>query len=74
MAVPMKTGSTVEPGTPQPLFPVPAIPLPANWSFYAPSRDCQRFLVNAPTGGESAAAVAQPVTVVLNWQAAIKKK
>jgi hypothetical protein len=28
-------------------------------------RDGQRFLVNAPAGGE--AAVAQPITIVTNW-------
>jgi len=68
MAVPIKLGSTVEPGTPQPLFPIP--PVRANVS-YAPSRDGQRFLVNVPAGGESAAA--PPITVVTNWQAAQKK-
>jgi eukaryotic-like serine/threonine-protein kinase len=71
MAVPIKLGSAVEPGTPQPLFPVPAFL--SSYLAYAPSRDGQRFLVNAPAGGESAAA-APPVTVVLNWQAAIKRK
>ena len=33
--------------------------------------DGQRFLVNAPAGGEAAAA--PPITVVTNWQAAFKK-
>jgi Tol biopolymer transport system component/predicted Ser/Thr protein kinase len=65
-AVPVKLGSTVEPGTPQPLF---AIPAAGAW---APSRDGQRFLVDMPTGGESAAA-APPITIVLNWQAGLKK-
>jgi hypothetical protein len=57
----------MEAGTPQPLFPV--LPLGANALgavFYAPMRDGQRFLVNVPAGGE--AAVAQPITVVTNWQ------
>ncbi len=39
---------------------------------YAPMRDGQRFLVNVPAGGEAAAAV-QPITVVTNWQAGLKK-
>jgi len=69
MAVPIKLGSTVEPGTPQPLFPIP--PVRTNVS-YAPSRDGQRFLVNVPAGGESGAA-ALPITVVTNWQGALKK-
>jgi Tol biopolymer transport system component len=67
MAVPVKLGATMEAGTPQPLFPV--LPLGANALgavFYAPMRDGQRFLVNVPAGGE--AAVAQPITVVTNWQ------
>jgi serine/threonine protein kinase/Tol biopolymer transport system component len=69
MAVPIKLGSTVEPGTPQPLFPIPPVRISVS---YAPSRDGQRFLVNVPAGGESAAA-APPVTVVTNWQAGLKK-
>jgi hypothetical protein len=34
-------------------------------------RDGQRFMVNAPAGGEGAAT--SPFTVVTNWQAALKK-
>lgn len=69
MAVPIKLGATVEVGTPQPLFPIPQ----TGGAFsYAPMRDGQRFLVNVPAGGE-AAAVAQPITVVTNWQAGFKK-
>jgi eukaryotic-like serine/threonine-protein kinase len=72
MAAPIKIISTVEPGTPEPLFTFPA---PSNLVLlgfaYAPSRDGQRFLVNAPAGGENAAA--PPLTVVTNWQAALKK-
>ena len=65
MAVPIKSGSTVEPGTPQALFSVPRI------TSYAPSRDGQRFLVNVPAGGEVSAV--SPVTVITNWQTALKK-
>ena len=71
MAVPVKLGATVEAGTPQPLFPA-AFGLNATGSVYEPSRDGQRFLVNVPAGGETAAG-AQPLTVVTNWQAAFKK-
>ena len=66
MAVPIKLGSSnVEPGTPQTLFSLPGV------LGYAPSRDGQRFLVNARAGGEGAAI--PPVTVVTNWQAGLKK-
>ncbi len=72
MAAPIKLGATIEAGTPQPLFPIFPFPGPAAApSIYAPMHDGQRFLVNAPAGGESAAA--PPVTVVTNWQAAFKK-
>ena len=71
MAVPIKLGAAVEPGTPQLLFPFPALTFNQLGSAYAPSRDGQRFLVNAPAGGESAAV--PPVTVIANWQAALKK-
>jgi eukaryotic-like serine/threonine-protein kinase len=71
MAVPVKLGATVEVGTPQPLFPA-AFPLNLVGLVYEPSRDGQRFLVNVPAGGE-AAVTSQPLTVVTNWQAALKK-
>jgi len=72
MAVPVKLGETVQAGIPQPLFPIPPFPgIQFGASFYAPLGDGQRFLVNAPVGGE--AAVAPPFTVVTNWQAAFKK-
>jgi Tol biopolymer transport system component len=72
MAVQVKLGATVEAGAPQPLFPVSqAITLVGGIVAYQPSRDGQRFLVNVPAGGE--AAVVQPITIVTNWQAALKK-
>jgi Tol biopolymer transport system component len=72
MAVPVKLSATIEAGTPQPLFPLSPFPgIAAAPSIYAPMRDGQRFLVNAPAGGEAAAA--PPFTVVTNWQAAFKK-
>ena len=36
---------------------------------YVPSRDGRRFLINTPTGD----AAMVPITVVLNWTAALKK-
>ena len=68
-AVPVKPGATVEVGTPQPLFPIPQT---AGVAYaYAPMHDGQRFLVNVPAGGDAAAV--QPVTVLSNWQAGLKK-
>jgi Tol biopolymer transport system component len=51
MAAPIKLGSTIEAGTPQPLFPLSTFPgFASALAFYAPMRDGQRFLVNAPRG------------------------
>jgi eukaryotic-like serine/threonine-protein kinase len=65
MAVPMKIGTTVEPGLPVPLFEVNSL------SFFpydvAPDG---RFLVN--TARENAVAATPPI-VVLNWQSTIAK-
>jgi Tol biopolymer transport system component len=67
MAVPVKIdGASFEPGTPQALFTAP----PATG--FAVTRDGQRFLMNLPAGGESAAA-GPPLTIVTNWQAGLKK-
>lgn len=72
MAVPVKLGATVEAGAPQSLFPIsPLTGAAFANSPYAPMRDGQRFLVNAPAAGEATAA--PPFTVVTNWQAAFKK-
>ena len=65
MAVPVALGASVEPGTPHELF------ANAGITGHAPSPDGQRFLVNLPASGEGAAA--PPITVVLNWQAELKK-
>jgi len=69
-AVPVKLGAMVEAGTPQPLFPV----IPADQfgnEVYTPMRDGQRFLVKVSADGEAGAV--QPITVVTNWQAGLKK-
>ena len=64
MAVPITLGATIELGTPRMLF------AGASYTDYTPSRDGQRFLVNAPAEGQTAIA---PVTVVLDWAAALKR-
>ena len=66
MAVPIKSGATLEAGVPKSLFPIAA----TAWNHsFAVANDGQRFLVSTNAGGEKAA----PITVVLNWQAALKK-
>jgi len=70
MAVPVKFGPSFEAGVGSALFPVPALANGSRHS-YAVSGDKQRFLVSAPAGGETAAA--SPLTMVLNWQAGLKK-
>jgi Tol biopolymer transport system component len=70
MAVTIRSGPAgIEPGKPEPLFEgLRAIDFS---TAYQPAPDGQRFLVSlAPSGEESAAA---PVTVVLGWQAGLKK-
>jgi eukaryotic-like serine/threonine-protein kinase len=76
MALPVKTvgapAGPFEVGSPQPLFGVEPIGTSINSSFpYQPAADGQRFLVNAPAGGEAAGAT--PITLVLNWQAGLRK-
>lgn len=65
MAEPVKLGTTFVPGTPKVLFPVLAA---ANRQNYA-ATDGRRFLMVRPVGEVAAA----PLTVVMNWQAAVKK-
>ena len=66
MAVPVKiNGASIQPGTPQALFTA------VGASAFALTRDGQRFLMNVPAGGESAAG--PPLTIVTNWQAGLKK-
>ena len=74
MAVPVKTGTAVEAGSPQPLFEIQPVSSQLGGRFdyqetYQPTADGQRFLVIAPVGG----AATPPIIVVLNWQAALKK-
>jgi hypothetical protein len=70
MAVPVKTGAVFEIGSPQPLFEIQPVYPPLTGRFaYQPTADGQRFLVTAPVSG----AATPPITVVLNWQAGLKK-
>jgi len=71
-AVPIKVGATVELGTPQSLFDAAAFEQAPVGISYSPSRDGRRFLISVPAGGETAA-IAPNITVVTNWQSAVKK-
>jgi serine/threonine protein kinase len=68
MVVDLKlTANSVEPSVPQELFRLPAVD--TGYSPYDTSRDGQRFLVRAtPEHGAS-----QPLTVIVNWPALLKK-
>ena len=69
VSVPVKIGETVELGTPASLFDLQPIypPLFGLWA-YEPTADGQRFLVLAPSSNST-----PPITVVLNWQAGIRR-
>ncbi len=70
MAAPVKSGATFEAGSPQALFDIQPIYGPLAGRFaYQPAADGQRFLVLANVAGTAA----PPITVVLNWQAGLKK-
>jgi Tol biopolymer transport system component len=64
VAVPIQIGKTVNAGVPKALFPLPES---ARRNSYAASDDGQRFLVARSVGDDP------PLTVVVNWQAALKK-
>ena len=70
MAVPVRAaGPAFEPGVAKVLFPIPGNrPGPVSRA-YAPSGDGQRFLIARRLDETTAV----PITVVLNWQAGIKK-
>jgi hypothetical protein len=69
MAVSVGAGRSFDAGRPQALFPSNAWRLTPN-QVYAATKDGQRFLVNA-TPQKSAGS--PPLTVVLNWTAALNK-
>jgi len=68
MAVPIGAGRSFDAGLPQALFPARAVLAPNQ--AYAVTTDGRRFLVNTRSHQSSDAA---PLTVVLNWTAAIQK-
>ena len=71
------TGSTLESEAPRPLFDSGYINAPnghtGNWNTFAVSADGQRFLIPRPEAGVANALTGTPITVMLNWTAAIKK-
>jgi len=72
MALSIAAGSTIEAGTPKSLFDVHLLPTgtgaPYAYYQYDVTRDGQRFLVNTPLSNATV-----PITVVLNWTAALKR-
>jgi len=64
MAAPVKLGTSIAPATPKSLFPVT---VGAVRHSYAVTGDGQRFLVSRLAGEMP------PITVVLNWEAGLKK-
>jgi eukaryotic-like serine/threonine-protein kinase len=67
MAVEVKpSGTAFEPGVPKPLF---ALPGNTTRRSYAVAGDGRRFLVSKPT----ADVTTTPITIVLNWQASLRK-
>jgi serine/threonine protein kinase len=64
MAVPVKLGTTITPGSPTSLFPVPAS---AQRNSYAVTGDGRRFLISRLAGEMP------PITVVTNWPAGLKQ-
>jgi eukaryotic-like serine/threonine-protein kinase len=75
-AVPINTWTTFDAGKPHELFELP--PEPPAWiqggtdqRVYAPSADGRRFLIALPVGEGT---TSTPITVVVNWDAELKKK
>jgi len=67
MVVSLKLGAdSVTPSTPRELFPLPVVD--TGWSPYDTAPDGQRFLVRATPGQAG-----QPLTVIVNWPALLKK-
>ena len=61
-----------------PLFDSEYVNTPAghsgNWNSFAVSSDSQRFLIPRPEANANSALTSTPITVVLNWTEALKKK
>ena len=69
MAVGVKSGATLEPGPPKPLFQTQVTGLVDVRNHYVPGAGGQRFLVNSIVG-EGAST---PIAVALNWLAGLKQ-
>jgi eukaryotic-like serine/threonine-protein kinase len=69
MAVPTDATGEFDAGMPQALFPTGAATVFLTGQVYAPTKDGKRFLVNTRPGESNVA----PLTVVVNWTAAIHK-
>lgn len=70
-AVEVKTGATIEAGSPKILFPVPPGAGSAYQWFHAITNDAQRFLVR--TNGEVGGSEVEPLQVILNWPSLLGK-
>jgi len=73
-AVEVKTAPRFEAGAPQSLFDarIPAAALVDGYFRYDVAADGKRFLVNA-VATERPGAAPTPITVIVNWQAALKR-
>jgi Tol biopolymer transport system component len=69
MAVEVTSGPAFKAGIPKPLFQTRLRPGAGGYFNWDVSADGKRFLINTP----AAASAEAPVTVVTNWQAALKK-
>ena len=71
-------GSTFEAGAPRELFDSGFYNINSghtgNYHPYAVSPDGQRFLIPRPTSNLKGEILASPITVVVNWTAALRKK
>lgn len=65
----MSTEPVFQAATPRRLFTSPLIPFSQFFFQYDVTRDGKRFVMIVPVEG----AVPAPVTVVLNWEAALRK-
>jgi Tol biopolymer transport system component len=77
MSVDVKvTGDAIQFGPPRALFDSGYVNInhPANWIAYDVSPDGQRFLIPRPAAAVSDSKNGSPITVVLNWTAALNKR
>ena len=75
MAVPIKAANVFDPGQPAPLFQTPfRVPGNPTLSYYDVPADGQQFLMITPVGSPSGETNSPPITAVVNWTAALRKK